>query len=672
MAVNQYPEFVKGQTLTSDELNELTAHLRHRDQLVGRMVGFGVNCGLAGSFAGSVLTVSPGLAVDQRGEPLVLDAARSIDLATVTPVGGWSFIDATKDGWSVILRGTDTAVPHTTCTETSCKGHSTTHTVGVELVVAVGRVSGPRFEFPEEPLLTSAPIMLSKTSQPMSAYSTLRNAVSARLKNAPGPTLVDPALIALLDGTSVPNSDLAGVKGYKVAWLNLVLFGTLDLLRCRALLATSCQRGTTTPGVVVGHVTRAGSVYTFSCRHRHAWEPPTGLSTALLGGTCESPCAAVKDRLEAIIAGYAPPDPPPTPPSTGGVIVNPPIKYCPRGWLMMKGKCTNVLFPQDHLELPFPPDDYITIDPDIYINPDPTKYLVDDVHILYGTEQFNFLDDGVLQAGGLLGFRGTDVVATLNQSITELGVEPNVSVVPMAALKDGAGVEPTLSFSPSDEVLVVTDGAGVAVGLARVAGVRSVREAGTAIPAAKAAAAEVSALSKNVETQIKGFEGTLQQVDGGLKGLAKEFVTLRDGGFDQSGYGVRIGSLEQQVARTVVYGERISTLEGRIAPVKGLASAAGLRADVGSGLVEFSRSTIEAMRSVKQPDNRELARAIATAEKAQAELDKAIAAGQSEAIGPATIEVIDTMRSMVRSAGAEDALLAKLDDQFARLKGLFG
>jgi hypothetical protein len=669
MAVNEYPEFVKGQTLTSDELNQLTAHLRHRDRLVGRMTGFGVNCGLAGSVAGSVLTVSPGLAVDQRGEPLVLDAPRSVDLATVTPVGGWSFVDATKDGFSIILRGTDTGVPHTTCTETSCKGHSTTHTVGVELVVAAGRVSGARFDFPEEPLLTATPILLSKTSQPMSAYSTLRAAVSARLKNAPGDPLVDPSLIALVDGTSVPNSDLAGVKGYKVAWLNMVLFGTLDLLRCRALLATTCQRDTTTPGVVIGHVTRAGAVHTFGCRFRHAWEPPMGLTTTFLAGTCESPCAAVKDRLEAIIAGYAPPDPPPTPPATGGVIVHPPIKYCPRGWVHMDGRCTNLPFPKEVLEFPFPPEEYIKID---YGRPEAVKYLLDNPHILYGTEQLNFLDDGVLQVGGLLGFRGTDVEATLNEAIKAHGVVPNVKVVASSSLKDAAGVEPTLSFSPSDEVLVLTDGAGVAVGLGRVAGVRSVRDAVTVIPAAKAAIVEVGVLSQVVDTQMKGFEGTLMQFDDGLLGLTKEFATLRDGKFDQSGYGVRIGTLEQQLDRAAVYGERISALEGRMTPVKGVTPGGGLRPEVGPRLVDFSRSTIEAMRSVNQPDNRALARSIAAAEKAQGELDKVIAAGDVDAVGPATLQVIDTMRAMVKSAGADPSTTDRLDQQFTRMQGLFG
>jgi len=670
MTDNEYPEFVKGQTLTSDELNELTTHLRHRDRLVGRMTGFGVNCGLAGSTAGSVITISPGLAVDQRGEPLVLDSARTIDLASATPVGGWSFIDGTKEGWSVILRATDTGVPHTTCTESSCKGHSTTHTAGVELVLAVGRVTGPRFDFPDDALRSVTPILLSKTSQPLTAYSTLRDQVSGLLKNAAGGPLVDPALITLLDGTSIPSSDLAGVKGYKVAWLNMVLFATMDLLRCRALLATSCQRDTTTPGVVVGHVTRAGSVATFSPRYRHAWEPPTGLTTSLLGGSGESPCAPVKDRLETIISGYAPPTPPPTPPSTGGVIVDPPIRFCPKGKIVMRGECINVPFPGEFFEVPFPPEDYFTIDPGIYINPDPTRYLVDDPSIFYGTEHLNFLDDGVLQAGGLLGYKGTDVVATLTQTIKDLGVEANVSAIAMTAVKDAVGVEPTLSFSPSDEVLVLTDAAGVAVGMARVPAVRSVRDAGTAIPAAKAAVAEVQVLSGTVDRQLKGFEGALREFDGGLQGLTKEFSTLRDGAFDQSGYGVRIGMLEQQLARTVVYGERISTLEGRITPVKGLATATGVRPELATGLMEFSRSAIEAMRTIDLPDNRALTKSIAVAEKARGELARLVTAGEVDALGPATLQVLDTMRTMVKSAGTDAALGARLDEQVAALEGL--
>ncbi|MGL4256912.1 MAG: hypothetical protein ACRCSL_11310, partial [Microbacterium sp.] len=63
MTVNDYPEYAEGQTLTAAELNALTAHVRHRDTLVGRMIGFGVNAGLGGAFAGATLTVQPGLAL---------------------------------------------------------------------------------------------------------------------------------------------------------------------------------------------------------------------------------------------------------------------------------------------------------------------------------------------------------------------------------------------------------------------------------------------------------------------------------------------------------------------------------------------------------------------------------------------------------------------------------
>ena len=38
------------------------------------------NAGLAGSVSGSTLTIQPGLAIDQYGEPLVLTTARTIPL----------------------------------------------------------------------------------------------------------------------------------------------------------------------------------------------------------------------------------------------------------------------------------------------------------------------------------------------------------------------------------------------------------------------------------------------------------------------------------------------------------------------------------------------------------------------------------------------------------------
>ena len=57
MPDNQYPVFESGQTLTAPDLNTLRSFLHERDRLVGRMIGFGINAGLAGSVTGTTLTI---------------------------------------------------------------------------------------------------------------------------------------------------------------------------------------------------------------------------------------------------------------------------------------------------------------------------------------------------------------------------------------------------------------------------------------------------------------------------------------------------------------------------------------------------------------------------------------------------------------------------------------
>ena len=81
MSENQYPVFTGGQSLTASELNALRSFLHARDRLVGRMVGFGVNVGLGGTVSDTTLTIAPGLAVDQTGEPLLLAEPVEIGLA---------------------------------------------------------------------------------------------------------------------------------------------------------------------------------------------------------------------------------------------------------------------------------------------------------------------------------------------------------------------------------------------------------------------------------------------------------------------------------------------------------------------------------------------------------------------------------------------------------------
>ena len=675
MTVHEYPRFRKGQTLTADELNQLLDHVRNRDRMVALMAGFGVNCGLTGTFSGSELTVSSGLAVDQRGEPLVLAEARTLDLADGDPLpaGDYDYVDGSFAGWSIVLRHSDHHEPPEPCTETDCQGHSEQHADTLLLELVSGRVAGPRFAFPEDPFLQNQPILLSKTSQPLSAFGALRTAVSTRLKNGGSP-IVDTALIALLDGVSVPNSDLPAVKAYKVAWLNMVLFAAFDLLRCRALAATSCLRDATPPGVVLGHVTKAGATYTFDCAYRHAWEPPRGLAMALLGGTCDEPCRVARDLVESIISAYHPPTPPPSGgggsgPGVGG------IKW--KDW-------DDLVFvvPQDKLKY-WPPDKYVEVPEFVkpIPEPDPYPWLLDDLVKVYENEPLELLGNQALEMGDLVGYPTDTVTQALTDAITETGVTPDILVVTSGELtspdlttetgKKLLGYESTLTFGTGDRVVLTAGTDGRVVGVGRVSAARAARDVGTAVPAAMGAAAQVETMALEVEQKFSGFNASIQEFGGSLATLKSDFATFSGGGFDLSGYGTRIGTLERQLQKVDAYGERLATLEGRV--VSGPAGGGkAVSPDFAGALAEFTQSAVEAMQTIRDPQNPNLGRYITAAQRAQGELEVAAAAEDPEAVGKATIELLDTMRTMVKSADIDTGLGSRLDRQFREVRGLMG
>jgi hypothetical protein len=171
MADNQYPVFVDGQTLTEAELNDLRDFLHQRDRLVGRLVGFGVNAGLGGTVSTpTTLAVGPGLAIDQRGEPLLLGVEQTLPLPPVAESVTYDFVDGTAEGFSVVLESTDAIEPTPDCGESGCAGHAELHTRGVALRVVAGRVTGTRMDFAAEPLLSVEPIRLALDSSPIYSY----------------------------------------------------------------------------------------------------------------------------------------------------------------------------------------------------------------------------------------------------------------------------------------------------------------------------------------------------------------------------------------------------------------------------------------------------------------------------------------------------------------------
>lgn len=676
MSDNQYPVFESGQTLTAADLNVLRSFLHERDRLVGRMIGFGVNCGLAGTVAGSKLTISPGLAVDQYGEPLVLATAETMDLPPAPPdTPSYDFISTVPGGFSVVLEVEDTVKPVPSCGEANCAGHAELHTRGVDLRLVAGRVTGTRMDFSGETLLSVEPIRLALDSTPTNSYTTLRDAIATRLTNGTQP-LVSPALITKLQQTSVLASDSPGIKGYKCGWLNMVLFATLDLVRCEALMKLGCDRSTKRPGVVLGWVHQVGGAWVFECSYRHAWEPPRGFSQAFMGGTCSDPCGIYRDAVEALLAGYAPPDPVPTGP------VEPPVK-CPRGSIVVGNKCVNVYYPPEvfpekwHEYWEF--DD--TFDPLGPIwNPPYEDPAWRQPWVIYDSERWNYFDDGVLGISDYVGQPGVDVQHQLETFINDGGGIADVRVVSPADAQAMDGYLPAGGASPSDTLVLSVNRNGNVVATGRVAGQRNTRKVSAALPAAQGALAEaqeavteLEGLSSTLRTDFGTLAGTVSGLQGSFNLLQSDFASYKGGEFDAGGFGARIGSLERQFQDVQAYGTRISTLEGSVNVLSTKTGVLGggpvVTEDLGRGLVDFTRTTVEAMKTIEAADNPNFVRYTAEAERATTKLETDLATGDQALINESTIEALRTVRTMVKASGVDPAYGRQLDSQLRRLGG---
>jgi len=677
MAENQYPEFVSGQTLTAPELNDLRIFLHHRDTLVARMVGFGVNCGLKGTIASNVLTIAPGLAIDQAGEPLMLPTAQTIALPPVAQIialppvtppatpGPFAFLDTTAGGFSVVLEESDGAVTAPGCGQTGCAGHAKLHTHAVRITLAPGRVTGGRFDFDLEPLLGVEPMRLSLDSSPIGSFTALRDALVTRLTNGTQP-LINPALITKLQAASIATADLPGVKGYKAGWINMVLFAALDLVRCQALMKITCDRSTSRPGVVLGWLQQVSGNWTWQCGYRHAWEPPQGFTQALLGGSCTDPCGVARDKLEAIIASYAPPDPPP--PSGGGGTFDPgDVVYCPGG-TMFDGRCIRVYYPPpdfpDHWYEPW------EIDP---LGPiwNPPVYYAELPWVIYETEEWNYFNDGVISAIDVLGRPGTEVRDALTAFVNTQGGMPAIELVTVAEARVMDGYLPSGGFSPSDKMVITVNAGGLVIATGRVAAIRGTKQVAAALPAAigaandaMAAAAEVRDLAGGIQTDFQELGDDFLELQTDLGGLEVQFTLLKN---LQTDMGQWQGTMNTKLAG----------IEGSIDVLKGIGLGGG-KVNVGfdrnyaEGIAEFAKTTLDAMKSLRVPGNRNFVRYTADTERAVARYEVSIAGENPREIETSTLEVLDTMRTMVKASGVDPAFGRQLDAQLREVKGMFG
>lgn len=712
MSDNQYPVFEQGQTLTADDLNALRGFLHQRDRLVGRMVGFGVNCGLAGVVNGTTLTIRPGLAVDQLGEPLVLPAEQTISLPPTPVTPSYDFIATKPGGFSVVLEASDTVEPAPDCGELNCAGHADQHTRSVVLRVVAGRVTGTRMDFAADKLLAVEPIRLALDSTPVNSYDDLRDAIATRLANGTEP-LVNPALIAKLQATSIVPKDTPGIRGYKCGWLNMVLFAALDLLRVEALLELGCDRSTTRPGVVLGWVHEVASAWVFDCAFRHAWEPPRGFTEAFLGGTCADPAGVFRDDLEALLAGFAPPDPAPV----GDP--KPPLE-CPKGSIRVGKACVKITFPPK--KIPEEWREKWRIDP---LGPiwNPPRETWKQPDIVYERLAVDVLGESELGLTDYLGHDGSEVQSVLTGFITGQGGIADVKVMPVAEAEGLEGYSPAGGFAPSDSIVLGVDPNGTVVSTGRVPTVQNVRTVGSALPAAlgaandaREAATEIRALSAGFESRFDQLDVTLGTLGGGLTALQTDFSAYKSS-FDPGEFGDRVGVLEAGIKDIQTVQTRMTVLEGKVDVISrfgggtrvdpgtigggqggvvvspnvgGAGGGAGpvlgggvgpvlggggpvINRELGQGISDFAEATVAAMRSLPAPRNKNFRRYAAAADRAHAALADALAPEAPEdiqSVAAAALEVLSTLRTLVKAAGVSPEHGKRLDAQLRELGGL--
>jgi hypothetical protein len=690
MTVTDYPTFVAGQALTADELNLLAQHAFDRDRLVGRLIGFGVNGGLAGTLAANTLTITPGLAIDQSGEPLLMAAPWTRTFPTSGAPAGLStaaypFISARADTYSVVLAADETDGALIECGEDDCAGHAAHHVRTVKVELVAGRVNSPWHTFADDPILDAEPLFVNASGSVVGDLAPLKAAITAALGRLQ-PALTSPDL-SHFNALAIPASESTAVKAYKVGWINRVLFATIGALRCQMLAALPAIREANPAGVVLGAMERKSTGWEFHCDWRHAWEPPTGLSAALLGGSCANVCGPTRAYLKDALATFAPPPPPPSTPPTGGG-TGPVLDWC-------KGKKKNCFVEviPDRIkkkipdlvweeEIPIPDPGYIDPAPiDIFVNYayDPAEFVRNMTITVFGTNPTNTLGDGYLNGTPLVGLEADFAKETAVAHMQEFGGAGTVLTVPASQVMNQAGAQRAMAFSPSDTLVLGTNSQGAVVDIAVVPAITTLRGASEISNVAAEAASKANeglALAKSAEGKVSGldtkWQGTFGALDGRMNTLQAEFSGFKG---STSGFAVlenRVGMLEERSMKADAFGERISKLEGKAIAQTGSLGAKAYTVDVGNTLAEFAQTAVHALKTIEEPQNRNLVKYIEAVERKQGELELAVRAGDPEMVSTATLELLDNMRTMVGASGVEAGAKRQLDAQFRAMKGLLG
>lgn len=690
MAALGFPVFTGGMTLTQDDLNTLREFLDLQDAVLGRLLGFGVASGLGGTAASGTLRIAPGLAVDQHGRPLVLDEEVALPIADSGRT--FPFVDAAAGGTTavLVLREQDQAAPE--CGDASCDPHAPLRLRTPEVVLVAGRLRAPLAEFATDPLLALTPLSATAKDGVRGDFDVVRDTVLTRLA-ALG---VDAARRSRLEGLRL--TGVTAVRLYKAAYLNQVLFATVELARCRALRRDAEAGTTPEPGVALGWL--ASPTSTWDCRYRHGFVPSDGLVVSLLGGRCGDPCSLPLERLHSVLDGYVEP----TPPSSGGGSTGP-FHVCEgkgkrRPWRY--DECGLTIFetvPRDVFE------QYVVGPDDPFVDP-----LRDPRPVWEGTP-LDVLDSGTISLRPGFGRPAAEVRGQLVEVLGARVTQPDVRIVGQDAVGELEGFTPEVSAAVGDTVVLVTDGAGTVVGTGRVPIGHALRTVGTTVSAASADAAQAVA----VATRVEGSVGA--QLTGQVAAVQAELATFRSSvtAAVETRLSAGLGALEQRIAAVAAplaevrgtvseLAQRAAQLErgqsvlvadvttvrtqtqtlhsrvddvllsggkGRFLDVGGSPGAAGatLRADEVVAVVDSLKAAVASAATGRQREA--VDRQLVAVDEALVPLAGAGATPLPEAEARAVLGVLQGLNDAAKTAGATEARLRDVELGLQGLRGRF-
>ena len=521
MTVTQYPVFVKGQTLTDDDLNELRDSLDRSDLTLGRLVGFGINCGLTGAIRDKILVIEPGLAIDQLGEGIVLDETVQLELpgarADQRPP---DFLDPKPGGFTPVLTVTVTDVPAVKCNEVGCEGHARQRDVTSAVTLFPGRLDGAIVDFSDEPLLSQQPILVRKTGSIDGAFIALRNAIVARLGDR-----LDADARAKLAAMTI-DADLPAIQGFKAGFLNQVFFATLDMLRCERLTEAGCVSSAGSIGVALGWASQNGADWSWDCSYRHDWRPPTGLALAFLGGRCTDPCDLYRDQINAMINAFevpvtpAKPDPPaPKGPDKVDICLLERARYSKYG-IWDQTTCSWVKIPP--VKVPeqwqkgwlHPPQ------------PGDPPYKLSTPEEIYQKQVADPLDLGGMGFVDIIGKKADAVAEVVKGVAADQGYTSDVLVVQPNAIDGLADYQPSLTASFADQVVLTQDSLGKVIGVGIVPGTKALSSVSTELPQVTATADRAEVAARSALETTGSFNDRIATLDQGLAGLGEFQKTM--------------------------------------------------------------------------------------------------------------------------------------------------